>query len=83
MSFIYCSCDGSGYVCASFHKKNLNCRKLRTYIIPAESGELASGLIGQGRMAEPETILKVVKIFFRSNHEKACRENGFITAGLL
>lgn len=26
-------------------------------IIPAEEGELASGLFGQGRMAEPETIL--------------------------
>ncbi|MFC7358568.1 bifunctional phosphopantothenoylcysteine decarboxylase/phosphopantothenate--cysteine ligase CoaBC [Jejudonia soesokkakensis] len=25
--------------------------------IPAESGELASGLVGQGRMAEPETIV--------------------------
>ena len=25
-------------------------------IIPAESGELASGLVGEGRMAEPETI---------------------------
>jgi phosphopantothenoylcysteine decarboxylase/phosphopantothenate--cysteine ligase len=27
-------------------------------IIPVESGELASGLIGEGRMAEPENILK-------------------------
>jgi phosphopantothenoylcysteine decarboxylase/phosphopantothenate--cysteine ligase len=26
-------------------------------IIPAESGELASGLSGEGRMAEPSTIL--------------------------
>ncbi len=26
-------------------------------MIPAESGELASGLVGQGRMAEPETIV--------------------------
>jgi phosphopantothenoylcysteine decarboxylase/phosphopantothenate--cysteine ligase len=30
-------------------------------IIPAESGELASGLIGEGRMAEPETILKFIE----------------------
>jgi phosphopantothenoylcysteine decarboxylase/phosphopantothenate--cysteine ligase len=28
------------------------------HIIPSESGELASGLEGEGRMAEPETILK-------------------------
>jgi phosphopantothenoylcysteine decarboxylase/phosphopantothenate--cysteine ligase len=26
-------------------------------IIPAESGELASGLSGEGRMAEPENIV--------------------------
>lgn len=30
-------------------------------IIPAESGELASGLIGEGRMAEPETILNTIR----------------------
>jgi phosphopantothenoylcysteine decarboxylase/phosphopantothenate--cysteine ligase len=28
-------------------------------IIPAESGELASGLHGEGRMAEPENIYNV------------------------
>ena len=36
-----------------------NFKQLHSYgnhIIPAESGELASGLIGEGRMAEPETI---------------------------
>jgi phosphopantothenoylcysteine decarboxylase/phosphopantothenate--cysteine ligase len=33
-------------------------------IIPAESGELASGLIGEGRMAEPETIFKAIEKFF-------------------
>jgi phosphopantothenoylcysteine decarboxylase / phosphopantothenate---cysteine ligase len=31
-------------------------RKRGTLIIPAESGELASGLSGEGRMAEPETL---------------------------
>ena len=30
-------------------------------IIPAGSGELASGLIGEGRMAEPEDILKFIE----------------------
>jgi len=33
-------------------------------IIPAESGELASGLVGEGRMAEPETIANVIESFF-------------------
>ena len=31
------------------------------YIIPAESGELASGLSGQGRMAEPENIISFLE----------------------
>ena len=36
-------------------------------IIEAESGELASGLNGKGRMAEPETILKAVSDYFESD----------------
>src|SRR4030095_166551 len=36
-----------------------------TEIIPVEKGELASGLYGDGRMAEPETIIHfVVEQFF-------------------
>ena len=38
-------------------------------IIPAESGELASGLIGQGRMAEPETIANTIESFFNSSQK--------------
>ncbi len=30
-------------------------------IIPAENGELASGLVGEGRMAEPEYIVEFIK----------------------
>ena len=33
-------------------------------IIPVEHGELASGLIGEGRMAEPEALVSLVKDFF-------------------
>lgn len=43
-----------------------NLAKLETYgniIIPAEKGELASGLSGEGRMAEPENIVS-----FLENH---------------
>lgn len=44
-----------------------NIETLKTYgnhIIPVEAGELASGLVGEGRMAEPESILKTVEGFF-------------------
>ena len=37
-------------------------------IIPAESGELASGLVGQGRMAEPETLIQVLNNHFSSDN---------------
>jgi phosphopantothenoylcysteine decarboxylase/phosphopantothenate--cysteine ligase len=51
-------------------------------IIPAESGELASGLIGQGRMAEPETIAKTVEDFFSLNNRKTLEgKTVLITAG--
>ena len=41
-----------------------NLRIIKSYgneVIPVESGELASGLIGDGRMAEPETIVERLK----------------------
>jgi phosphopantothenoylcysteine decarboxylase/phosphopantothenate--cysteine ligase len=52
-------------------------------IIPAENGELASGLIGQGRMAEPATILSTVEEFFTGNdHTKSLEgKTVLITAG--
>lgn len=53
------------------------------FIIPAEIGELASGLSGQGRMAEPETIVATIEDFF--NHEKLSQnldgKTVLITAG--
>jgi len=39
------------------------------YIIPVESGDLASGLVGDGRMAEPETIVSWLNNFFLSSQE--------------
>ena len=51
-------------------------------IIPAEDGELASGLIGKGRMAEPETIVSTVENFFASDSEKSLQgKTVLITAG--
>ncbi len=41
-----------------------NLNKLESYgniMIPAEIGELASGLIGEGRMAEPESIISFIE----------------------
>lgn len=64
-------------------KKNLELvESFGHIIIPAENGELASGLIGQGRMAEPETIAKNVEDFFNSTHKKTLEgKTVLITAG--
>ena len=49
-------------------------------IIPVEKGELASGLIGDGRMAEPETILQfIADNFFLSRDLKG--KKVLVTAG--
>ncbi len=52
-------------------------------IIPVEKGELASGLFGDGRMAEPEQILKYLEVFF-SKHEikgSLTGKKALVTAG--
>jgi phosphopantothenoylcysteine synthetase/decarboxylase len=44
-----------------------NLRKLRSFgnlVIEPASGELASGLVGKGRMEEPDVIIKMVEDFF-------------------
>jgi phosphopantothenoylcysteine decarboxylase/phosphopantothenate--cysteine ligase len=60
-----------------------NIAKLQQFghqIIPAESGHLASGLIGEGRMAEPETMLKSI-IGFLASDEQVVGQHILITAG--
>lgn len=52
-------------------------------VLPAEVGELASGLSGQGRMAEPETIIEKIEEFFTSdlNSKTWAGKTVLITAG--
>lgn len=38
-------------------------------IVPPGTGELASGLSGEGRLAEPEVIFNAIKAFFRSTQK--------------
>ena len=49
-------------------------------IIPAETGFLASGLEGEGRMAEPETIFETIQTFFE-NQNTLKGKKILITAG--
>jgi len=61
--------------------QNLN--KLQSFgnqIIYAKYGELASGLIGEGRLAEPEEILNYLQQMLETSHELAGKKF-LITAG--
>src|SRR5215218_1616811 len=49
-------------------------------IIPVEHGELASGLIGDGRMAEPETIIEFLHNFFKPSYTLSGKKV-LVTAG--
>ncbi len=60
-----------------------NIEKLATWgttIIPVEKGELASGLYGDGRMAEPETIVQFLDQHFFLNKDLAGKKI-LVTAG--
>ena len=51
------------------------------HLIPSEFGELASGLIGEGRMAEPERIVAQLAQFFFSKKALLKGKKLLITAG--
>jgi phosphopantothenoylcysteine decarboxylase/phosphopantothenate--cysteine ligase len=50
------------------------------HVIPVENGELASGLVGDGRMAEPESIVNWLNNFFLNRSELKGKKI-LITAG--
>ena len=60
-----------------------NLKKISSFgnkIIPVEKGELASGLYGDGRMAEPDTIVRFLEDnFFLTN--KLTGKKAFVSAG--
>ena len=60
-----------------------NLARLKSFgnkIIDAQHGELASGLVGQGRMAEPESIIQFIDDLFH-NQARFKGKNILITAG--
>lgn len=60
-----------------------NLDKLRSYgniIIEPSEGELASGLVGKGRMEEPENIVSVLERYFSSD-DTLSKKKVLITAG--
>ena len=64
--FIAPAMDLDMYAHPSTQENLEKAKKFWHHIIPAEFGELASGLVGQGRLAENETILQKIEEHFRS-----------------
>jgi len=63
-------------------KENLEkLKSLGNYVIPARKGELASGLIGEGRMAETEEILQFIENLFNPKKSNLKNKKILITAG--
>ncbi len=61
-----------------------NLKKLNDFghrILPVDDGELASGLFGQGRMAEPETIIQLLEDFFQKPSSALKGKKVLVTAG--
>jgi len=61
-----------------------NIKRLRSYgnnIIPVANGELASGLVGEGRMAEPEDMVNYLSQFFAADKKPLKGVNALVTAG--
>lgn len=62
-------------------KKNLDIlTSFGNHIIPVRAGELASGLTGEGRMAEPEEILELISHYFKTKQSLAGKKV-LVTAG--
>jgi phosphopantothenoylcysteine decarboxylase/phosphopantothenate--cysteine ligase len=60
-----------------------NLQKIISYgnkLIPVERGDLASGLVGEGRMAEPESIMDYIKKGIIAN-SKLAGKKALVTAG--
>jgi len=80
--FIAPAMDLDMYIHPSTERNLKLAKEYGNIIIPAEEGELASGLIGKGRMAETETIYKTIANFFNSNQKKSLAgKTILVTAG--
>ena len=53
------------------------------WVIPVGHGELASGLVGDGRMAEPEDIVKFIQAYFVENEAKNAQKKDLIGKNIL
>lgn len=73
--------DADMYAHPSTQRNMERLRDMGNIVIAPDAGDLASGLIGKGRMAEPEAILKEVKRFFAAGTGFWKGKKVMVTAG--
>lgn len=78
--FIAPAMDLDMYAHPTTHRNLTQLQADNVVIIPAEHGELASGLVGEGRMAEPETLLETLIHHFNDD-DSLVGKTVLITAG--
>jgi phosphopantothenoylcysteine decarboxylase/phosphopantothenate--cysteine ligase len=56
-------------------------KELGCFVLPPDEGELASGLVGPGRLPEVETIVKFVEEILKNTHRNLQGKKILVTAG--
>lgn len=80
--FVAPAMDEDMWLHASTRQNILKIRSFGNQLIPVAHGELASGLIGEGRMAEPENIISHLEHFFeQKKHQPLKGVHTLVTAG--
>jgi phosphopantothenoylcysteine decarboxylase/phosphopantothenate--cysteine ligase len=83
--FIAPAMDEDMWLHASTQKNIAALQSLGNKIIPVETGELASGLVGAGRMEEPGRIVQALNHFFseykKQDHKPLLGKKALVTAG--
>ncbi len=78
--FVAPAMDTDMYEYPAFGRNLETLRSFGMHVIPSGSGELASGLVGMGRLAEPEDIIEALERHFTQSRSLDGR-NVLITAG--
>ncbi len=73
--------DRDMYLHPSTQKNLVTLQAFGNLIIPPNDGELASGLLGMGRMAEPEEISAWIRVFLAPKKSKLTNRTILINAG--
>ena len=80
--FVAPAMDEDMWLHASTRHNIQRIRDYKNHIIPVGHGELASGLVGEGRMADPAEIVQYIDNFFAGESDKPLKgTKALVTAG--